>query len=219
MSERFQEALFSLEPLRPDWGFEEELSRTGYKVICGIDDAGRGPLAGPVAAACVIFHRKLSLPGLMDSKAISSVKRDMLFEKIISSKDISFAVGMSSVEEIDALNILNATHLAMRRALESLDVQPDALLIDGNIPLRGVQCFQKTVVKGDARCRSISAASILAKVTRDRWMKECSALYPGYEFDVHKGYGTRKHFELLEKYGPCPLHRKSFAPVRRLQSQ
>jgi len=207
--------LFPVTGLEPDWIFEDNLSQMGYKFIGGVDDAGRGPIAGPVFAACVIFHKKINFPGLRDSKTISHKKREALFKKITLSEFVSFSVGISTVEEIDRLNILRATQLAMKRAVEKLEIQPDALLIDGNIPVDGVNCFQKTVVKGDAKCMSISAASIIAKVARDRWMNDCASIYPQYNFDIHKGYGTREHFDLLEKFGPCRIHRKTFAPVKK----
>ena len=215
-----QDSLFERCTYSPDWRFEEELSKEGYLIICGIDEAGRGPLAGPVTAACVVFHKKITFPGLNDSKVLNEKKRELLFQEITASKDLSFSIGSCSSDEIDTLNILNATFLAMKRAVQGLDVFPDALLVDGNQSIKGISCYQKTVIKGDARSYSIAAASILAKVTRDRWITEQAKIYTPYEFEKHKGYGTQRHMELLKKYGPCPLHRKSFAPVRRLlQSQ
>jgi len=214
-----QGLLFELEPLRPGWRFEEELSSDGYRIICGVDDAGRGPLAGLVSAACVIFKERKSIPGLNDSKALSPMKREELYAVITASPHIDYGVGMSSVEEIDGMNILNATFLAVRRALEQLKFRPDAILIDGSLPVTGVPCFQKPVVKGDARCCSIAAASILAKVSRDRWIDQASRDYPCYEFDKHKGYGTLRHMELLNKFGPCPLHRKTFEPVKTIMKR
>lgn len=209
-----QDDLFQNSACMPDWSFEEDLFRKGFSTICGIDEAGRGPLAGPVMAACVIFHKRQALANITDSKALSSRSREELFEQIITTSHISYSIGVSSVDEIDRLNILNATFLAMKRALKDLSVRPDALLIDGNMGLKDIAIYQKTVVKGDTRSFSIAAASIIAKVTRDRWIIEKSQEYPEYEFEQHKGYGTRKHMELLKKIGPCPLHRRSFAPVK-----
>ena len=209
-----QDGLFQNSACMPDWSFEEDLFRKGFSTICGIDEAGRGPLAGPVMAACVIFHKRQALAKITDSKALSSRSREELFEQIITISHISYSIGVSSADEIDRLNILNATFLAMKRALKNLSVRPDALLIDGNMGLKDIGIYQKTVVKGDARSFSIAAASIIAKVTRDRWIIEKSQEYPEYEFEQHKGYGTRRHMELLKKIGPCSLHRKSFAPVR-----
>ncbi len=190
------------------WTLENEIYDEGFTLLCGVDEAGRGPLAGPVCAAAVILPRGLVLEGLDDSKKLSEKKREALFEPI-REKALSFGVAFASVEEIEKLNILGATFLAMNRALAQLDPVPELALIDGNRST-GVRFPSRCVVRGDARCADIAAASVLAKVTRDRCMREMAALYPAYHFERHKGYGTKLHYEALEKYGPCPIHRMSF---------
>ena len=181
--------------------------------MAGVDEAGRGPLAGPVVAAAVILDHKQPIPGLADSKALSAVRREHLFDEI-RARALCCAVAEASVEEIDRLNILQATMLAMQRAVEGLRLRPGLVLVDGNrIPRLGMPA--EAVVKGDARVPAISAASILAKVTRDRGLLRLHELYPAYGFDRHKGYGTAVHLEQLRRLGPTPAHRRSFAPVAR----
>lgn len=190
------------------WEIEDSFYTQGYKVICGVDEAGRGPLAGPVCAAAVILPEHLEIPGLTDSKKLTDKKRRALFP-LIQERAIAFGIGFVSEQEIDEINILQATFLAMRRAMEQLKVRPDLALIDGNretdfgLPVH-------TVIKGDSLSLNIAAASVLAKVSRDDVMLRLAETYPAYGFDIHKGYGTRAHYEALEKFGPCPIHRKSF---------
>ena len=187
------------------WEIESELP---FDLICGVDEAGRGPLAGPVCAAAVILPKGLVIPGLNDSKKLSDKRRRELFP-IIQREAVSFGIAFASQEEIDEINILQATFLAMRRALEQLNPRPEFALIDGNRETDfGVPC--KTVIKGDSLSANIAAASVLAKVTRDNWMIEAAEKYPGYGFEIHKGYGTKAHYEALEKLGPCAIHRRSF---------
>jgi len=182
--------------------------RSNFGVICGIDEAGRGPLAGDVYAAAVILHPDTQIDGLNDSKKLSEKKRELLYDEIIS-KAVSYSIATASVQEIDEINILNAAMLAMKRAYEGLENSVDVAFIDGN-RLPDLPIKTETVVKGDAISASIAAASILAKVSRDRYMKEISAHYPEYQFDKHKGYGTKLHYEMLDKYGATDIHRKSF---------
>ena len=190
------------------WEYENEIYDSGYDVICGVDEAGRGPLAGPVCAAAVILPRGLEIEGLNDSKKLSEKKREALFE-IIKEKALAYAVAYAEVEEIESLNILNATYLAMNRAIEKLSIKPQLALIDGNRNT-GIETESRCVIKGDASCADIAAASILAKVSRDRLMKEMGKKYPEYGFEKHKGYGTKAHYEAIREYGPCPCHRLSF---------
>lgn len=182
--------------------------RNDFPVICGIDEAGRGPLAGDVYAAAVIFDEGVFIDGLNDSKKLTEKKREQLFDEIIS-KAKAYCVATASVEEIEEINILQATFLAMKRAYEGLGIAADIALIDGN-RLPNLDCEMKTVVKGDSLSASIAAASILAKVSRDRYMTELAEKYPEYRFDKHKGYGTKLHNELILEHGPCPAHRMSF---------
>ena len=187
------------------WEIESELP---YALICGVDEAGRGPLAGPVCAAAVILPKGLVIPGLNDSKKLTDKRRRELFP-IIQQEAVSFGIAFASQEEIDEINILQATFLAMRRAIDQLDPKPDFALIDGNRETDfGVPC--KTVIKGDSLSANIAAASVLAKVTRDNWMIEAAEKYPGYGFEIHKGYGTKAHYAALEKLGPCAIHRRTF---------
>lgn len=187
------------------WEIESELP---FELICGVDEAGRGPLAGPVCAAAVILPKGLVIPGLNDSKKLSDKRRRELFP-IIQQEAVSFGIAFASQEEIDEIKILQATFLAMRRAMEQLNPQPEFALIDGNRETDfGVPC--KTVIKGDSLSANIAAASVLAKVTRDNWMMEAAEKYPGYGFEIHKGYGTKAHYAALEKLGPCPIHRRTF---------
>ena len=187
------------------WEIEDSLN---LRLICGVDEAGRGPLAGPVCAAAVILPEHLEIPGLTDSKKLSDKKRRELFP-IIQEKAVAYGIGLASEAEIDEINILQATFLAMCRALDQLSVRPEIALIDGNretdfgLPV-------KTVVKGDSLSANIAAASVLAKVTRDNIMVELAETYPEYGFEIHKGYGTKAHYEALRQYGPCPIHRKTF---------
>jgi ribonuclease HII len=192
-----------------DYNFENELINKGYSAICGIDEAGRGPLAGDVFAAAVILPKDCIIEGLNDSKKLSEKKREALFD-VIKEKAISYSVGRASAKEIDEINILNATFLAMRRAIDGLSVKPDYCLVDGNQKIRELNIAQETVIKGDSKVMSIAAASILAKVSRDRYMKDLCEDYPQYAFEKHKGYGTKLHYEMLEKYGISDIHRKSF---------
>ena len=187
------------------WEIEDSLN---LHLVCGVDEAGRGPLAGPVCAAAVILPEHLQIPGLTDSKKLTDKKRRELFP-LIQEQAVSYGIGFASEAEIDEKNILQATFLAMRRALDQLSVRPELALIDGNRETDfGVPV--KTVIKGDSLSANIAAASILAKVTRDDLMLEMAKLYPEYGFDIHKGYGTKAHYEALRCYGPCPIHRKSF---------
>lgn len=196
------------------WSMEEEIYSelrlaSGKKVLlCGVDEAGRGPLAGPVCAAAVILPENLEIPGLDDSKKLSAKKREELYD-VISDSALTFGIAFASVEEIEKYNILNATFLAMSRAIEELDPVPDLALIDGNRS-SGIRFPTRCIVKGDARCADISAASVLAKVTRDRVMCDLAELYPQYGFDSHKGYGTAAHYAAIREFGPSPVHRLSF---------
>ncbi len=195
-----------------DLSRERALRARGFSLVAGVDEAGRGPLAGPVVAAAVILTEDLELEGVTDSKKLTAPKRESWHRILTSRADICWAVGQASVEEIDSLNILRATHLAMARAVEALSARPDHALVDG-LPVRGLPVDHTAVVSGDTLCLSIAAASILAKVTRDRLMTDLDALYPQYGFARHKGYGVRQHLEALRIHGPCPVHRRSFAPV------
>lgn len=187
---------------------EKSLKNEGYVSVCGVDEAGRGPLAGPVVAAACILPIDCEIEGLNDSKKLSEKKRDALFD-IIKEKAISYSIAMASNEEIDKFNILNATMLAMARAIEGLPIKADFAIVDGNC-IRNFPIPAATLVKGDAKSPSIAAASILAKVTRDRLCLEMDQRYPEYNFKKHKGYPTKEHMELVIKHGPCPLHRKTF---------
>lgn len=191
----------------PDFSMENEIKQQGFKAICGVDEAGRGPLAGPVCAAAVILAEEIE--GLNDSKKLSEKKRVVLFDEI-KEKSLSYSIAFASVEEIEEHNILNATYLAMNRAIEGLEIPADFALIDGNRIPTDIKVPCKTVVKGDALSCSIAAASILAKVTRDRLMLEEDEKYPEYNFKKHKGYGTKEHTDAILKYGVSPIHRPSF---------
>ncbi len=187
---------------------EEKAHSEGYQLVCGVDEAGRGPLAGPVFAAAVILPKGHIIEGVNDSKKLSEKKREALFDKIVEEA-LDFSIASASEEEIDEHNILNATYMAMRRAVEGLSATADYALIDGNrMPPLAIP--GETVVKGDALSASIAAASILAKVSRDRYMLEMAKCYPQYQFEKHKGYGTKLHYEMLDAFGPCPLHRQTF---------
>ena len=190
------------------WQFEEELFAQGYQLICGVDEAGRGPLAGPVCAAAVILPPHLEIPGLDDSKKLSDKRRRELFP-IIKEQAIAYGIGLASHEEIDEINILQATYLAMERALAQLTETPEYALIDGN-RAKDFGLPVKTVVKGDSLSANIAAASVLAKVTRDMLMEEAALEYPGYGFEIHKGYGTRAHYDALRELGASKIHRMTF---------
>lgn len=187
---------------------EESFYSDSVHILCGVDEAGRGPLAGPVCAAAVILPRGTVIEGLNDSKKLSEKKREQLFD-VICDTALSYAIAFATVEEIEELNILHAAQLAMNRAIEELDPKPDLAIIDGN-QAGDIRFPHKTVVKGDASCISIAAASILAKVTRDRFMLDMAQQYPMYHFEKHKGYGTKDHYSALREFGPCPIHRPSF---------
>lgn len=190
------------------WAIEDGLYAEGINVICGVDEAGRGPLAGPVCAAAVILPPHLEIPGLTDSKKLTDKKRRELFP-LIQEQAIAYGIGLATDQEIDEINILQATFLAMQRALDQLTVKPDLALIDGNREKNfGVPV--KTVVKGDSLSMNIAAASVLAKVTRDDLMVQAAETYPQYGFEIHKGYGTKAHYDALTAYGPSPIHRTTF---------
>ena len=190
------------------WRYEREAFAEGFAVVCGVDEAGRGPLAGPVCAAAVILPRETVIEGLNDSKKLTDQKRRALYD-VITERAVAYGIAFASEQEIDEINILQATFLAMERAMQKLTVRPQLALIDGNrakdfgLPVR-------TIVSGDALSASIAAASILAKVTRDRLMEELDGEYPQYGFAIHKGYGTKRHYEALRAFGPCPIHRRTF---------
>ncbi len=201
--ERLEKELARLEAM---CAYEREYA--ACTAICGIDEAGRGPLAGPVAAGAVILPKDCRILYLNDSKKLTPARRDALFDEI-REKAVAFSIGISSPERIDEINILQATYEAMRKAVAGLSVQPDLLLNDA-VTIPEVQIRQVPIVKGDAKSVSIAAASILAKVTRDRMMEEYDAMWPEYGFAKHKGYGTAQHIAALKEYGPCPIHRRSF---------
>lgn len=198
-----------------DYSLESELYEQGYTQVCGVDEAGRGPLCGPVVAAACILPCGLVLPGLNDSKKLSEKKRDLLFDQIRENA-IAYSIASASVEEINQFNILEATLLAMRRAIEGLPVKADFALIDGNVS-RGFQIDAKAVISGDATSPSIAAASILAKVTRDRMCIDLDREYPQYGIAKHKGYGTKVHMDALREHGPSPIHRTQF--IRFLEKE
>ena len=192
----------------PSFEYEEKHYKEGFSAVCGCDEAGRGPLCGPVVAAAVILPRGLVIEGLDDSKKLTEKKREKLFV-IIKERAVAYAIAEASPAEIDEINILNASMLAMRRAVEALSVKADFALIDGNTS-RGFEIPTETVVKGDSKSYSIAAASILAKVTRDRACEELDTAYPEYNIAKHKGYPTKEHMEAVKKYGPSPIHRRTF---------
>ncbi len=193
----------------PDFSCEKEALNKGYQIVCGVDEAGRGPLAGPVCAAAVILPENCEIEGLNDSKKISEKKREMLFD-IIKEKAIAYSIAYGTLEEIEEYNILEATYIAMNRAIDGLEPQADFALIDGNRIPKGIKIPCETIVKGDSKSCSIAAASILAKVTRDRLMLEYDHKYPEYLFAQHKGYGTKAHYEAIKQHGVCEIHRLSF---------
>lgn len=192
-----------------DWlEFEKEALAKGYKSVCGVDEAGRGPLAGSVCAAAVILPEGVIIDGVNDSKKLSEKKRESLFD-VIREQALSYSIAYATVDEIEEINILNATMLAMRRAIDGLEIKADYAMIDGN-KIPPIDIDAECIVKGDAKSMSIACASILAKVSRDRLLYKYAEEYPMYGFDKHKGYGTKVHREAILKYGPCPYHRKSF---------
>ena len=193
----------------PDYEFEKAAINSGFSCICGVDEAGRGPLAGPVCAAAVILPEGAVIEGLDDSKKLTEKKREGLYD-IIKETAVAYSVAYGTLEEIETVNILEATYLAMNRAIEGLNVKPDFALIDGNRVPREIKIPCETIVKGDSKSMSVAAASVLAKVTRDRLMLEYDKKYPEYNFKKHKGYGTKEHTELIKQYGPCEIHRLSF---------
>lgn len=192
-----------------DWlKFENEAYENGYTCVCGVDEAGRGPLAGPVFAAAVVLGRGQIIDGINDSKQLSEKKREALFDKI-KEEALCYSIALVDEKTIDEINILNATFLAMKKAIEGLEIKPDFAMIDGNkTPDLDIDC--EAVVKGDANSVSIAAASILAKVSRDRYMFEMAEKYPEYKFEKHKGYGTKLHYQMLDEYGPSEIHRQTF---------
>lgn len=200
----------------PDWAAEAACWEQGLVHIAGCDEAGRGPLAGPVVAAAVVLPPRLDLPGLHDSKQLTAPRRDALYD-LIQAQALAVGVAAAEPAEIDARNILAASLAAMARAVAALDPPADLVLVDGNQRVPGLACPQQTLVKGDARSMSIAAASIIAKVTRDRQLIALDEVYPGYGFARHKGYPSPAHLEALARLGPCPAHRRSFAPIRDWQ--
>ena len=197
-----------LERLKNMLLIEESLYDEGYEYICGVDEAGRGPLCGPVVAAAVILPKHGCIEGVNDSKKISEKKREKLYDDIMKGA-IAVGIGISDVDVIEKVNILNATKIAMKKAIESLSIKPGYVLIDGNQKI-DIDILQETVVSGDAKSESIASASIIAKVTRDRMLRKFDEMYPEYGFAKHKGYGTKAHIEAIKKYGLTPIHRKSF---------
>lgn len=202
-----------------DFSCEQDIFNQGYNFLGAIDEAGRGPLAGPVVAACVVvspnFKLNKGLKGVRDSKKLSERKREELFDVIYETFD-EIGIGFCDHKTIDRINILQASFLAMKKAIGALKYKPDFVLLDGKFLIPNTVLKQRTIIKGDSLVFSIAAASIIAKVTRDRIMKKMHEQYPGYGFDQHKGYGTSMHLENLNKLGPCPIHRKSFRPVKKL---
>ncbi len=193
----------------PDYEYEKAAITSGFNTVCGVDEAGRGPLAGPVCAAAVILPEDTVIEGLDDSKKLSEKKRERLYDEI-TKKAVAYSVAYGTLEEIESVNILEATFLAMNRAIDGLKVKPDFAIIDGNRVPKGIKIPCATLVKGDSKSMSVAAASVLAKVTRDRLMLTYDEKYPQYNFKKHKGYGTKEHTELLKQYGPSPIHRLSF---------
>lgn len=200
----------------PDMIEEQAAQRDGFTRVCGIDEAGRGPLAGPVVAAAVILPAGYELPGLNDSKKLTARKREALYNALMADSSVQKSIAQATVQEIDELNILRATHLAMRRAAEGLPGGVDFCLIDG-LPVPGFPLPCRSIVKGDARCLSIAAASILAKVWRDHYMHELHRQFPAYGFDRHAGYGTKAHMQAIHEHGATIHHRRTFAPVAQLE--
>lgn len=191
------------------WNYEHIAYDEGFRLVCGVDEAGRGPLAGPVCAAAVILPPDLEIEGLNDSKKLTDKRRRALYD-IITEQALAYGIAFASEQEIDEINILQATFLAMRRAIEQLAKKPDLALVDGNREPDFGEIPVKTIIKGDSLSANIAAASILAKVTRDRFMEEQNKIYPQYGFALHKGYGTQAHYAALREYGMCPIHRRTF---------
>ena len=190
------------------WTLENEIYAGGVKLLCGVDEAGRGPLAGPVCAAAVMLPQNCLIEGLNDSKKLSEKKREALYDEILE-RAVSYGIAFATVEEIEEHNILGATFLAMNRAIARLDPKPELALIDGN-RCTGIQIPSRCIVGGDGKCADIAAASVLAKVTRDRYMLQMAEQYPEYGFEKHKGYGTKAHYAAIREHGPSPIHRPSF---------
>ena len=207
------DSLFPDYPAIPDYRFEQHCVESGFQNVAGLDEAGRGPLAGPVVAAAVILDPACIPDGLDDSKALTAAKREMLFDLILASAQV--AVASASAREIEATDIRAASLAAMRRALCALPVRADYALVDGRDVPEGLTCPARALVKGDARSLSIAAASIVAKVTRDRSMIRAATVYPAYGFELHKGYGAKRHLNALAEHGPCTLHRMTFRPMRK----
>ncbi len=203
MKEKEQERLTKLKELEKDW------YQKGFKKICGIDEAGRGPLAGPVVVAGVIMPEDSMIEGVNDSKKVSEKKREMLYDKILEEA-ISYSVAIIGQDVIDEINILNATKQGVTRVVEELEIKPDLIVVDALTNINTKSIPYESIIKGDAKCYNIAAASIIAKVTRDRIMREWDEIYPQYGFIAHKGYGTVKHREAIKEYGLCPIHRRSF---------
>lgn len=200
---------------RPTFHYEMELRQAGHQVVAGVDEAGRGPLAGPVSVAAVILPDDFTHTELHDSKQLNELKRERIYDELMGRTNVLWCHVMVEVDEIDRINILQATRMGMRRAVQGLSVPPQAVLIDGT-PVPDFPVHHRALVKGDALSLSIAAASVIAKVARDRLMRRAALDYPEYGFDQHKGYGTPEHLEALRRHGPCPLHRRSFAPVSQL---
>ena len=200
----------------PDFNYEKKLWQQGYNFVVGLDEAGRGPLAGPVVAAAVAINSKFKIQEINDSKKLSASQRERWYGILTNQPNIKYGVGIVSEKIIDRINILEATKMAMKKALDDLGVRSEYLLLDGNFILDGMNINQKAVKRGDEKIWSCAAASIIAKVTRDRLMAHYDRKYPVYGFNKHKGYGTRAHFFALKQHGPCAIHRRTFAPVRFL---
>ncbi len=201
-----------------DLAVEQKIFSSGYKLIGGVDEAGRGPLAGPVVAACVVIGSDFQIDSqelelVADSKKLTAKRREQLFS-VIRRKTVAVEIGVVNNKVIDKINILQSTFLAMRQAISRLDISPEYILVDGNLKVPGVKQPQKTIIDGDAKVFVIAAASIIAKFSRDWLMAEADKQYPEYEFARHKGYGTKRHLEKIKEFGPCPLHRLSFAPFK-----
>ena len=203
MKEKEEERLIKLKEI------EEEWHKKGFEFICGIDEAGRGPLAGPVVVAAVIMPKDSKIEGVNDSKKVSEKKREKLYDEI-TNEAIAWGVGIINQNEIDDINILNATKKGLTLSLEELQTKPDLILVDALEKIDTLGIPYEAIIKGDAKCYSIAAASIIAKVTRDRIMRQWAEVYPEYGFEKHKGYGTKAHIEAIREFGICPLHRKSF---------
>lgn len=202
-------------PTRPGLDYEQALQAAGHRLIAGVDEAGRGPLAGPVSVAAVILPDGFTHKELNDSKQLSEPRRERIYEELLAHPGVLWCHVMVEVEEIDRINILQATRQGMRRAVAGLSTPPHAVLIDGT-PVPGFPLPHQALVKGDSLSLSIAAASVIAKVARDRFMRQASLTFPHYGFEKHKGYGTAEHLEALRRHGPCPLHRRSFAPIAQL---